>query len=247
MHEPSTAEAAPRRRLTRWLPLLALALILAAWFALGFDEYLSFDRLQRHRAELKDFVERHSLLAPLAFVAAYAAVVACSLPGAAVMTIAGGFLFGAAFGTAYTVIAATIGASLLFLAARTALGDLLKAKAGPALAKMEAGFRANAFSYLLILRLVPLFPFFLVNLVPAFFGVRLRTFVAATSIGIVPATFVFSLCGAGLDSVFDAGSTLSLSGILTPEIVSALFGLAALALIPAIYHRFKDRRSGPIS
>ena len=114
---------------------------------------------------------------------------------------------------------------------------------GPWLGRLESGFQRNAFNYLLVLRLIPLFPFFVVNLVPAFLGVRLATYVAATFIGIIPATFVFSSVGAGLDSLFDSGREFSAAGILTPEIILALAGLAVLALLPVAYRKYKSRRS----
>jgi uncharacterized membrane protein YdjX (TVP38/TMEM64 family) len=168
---------------------------------------------------------------------AYLAMVAFSLPGGAVMTVAGGFLFGALPTAAVVVVAATAGATLVFLAARTALGDILRRRAGPFLKGMEEGFRANALSYLLVLRLVPLFPFVVVNLVPAFLGVSLRVFVLGTLFGIAPGTFVYASVGAGLGSVFDAGESFSARSVLTTEVVVALLGLAFLALVPVLYRR----------
>ena len=226
----------------RTLPLLVLGIGLAAFFALGLDDYLSLDTLRRNRAWLMRQVDESAALAGLAYVATYILVVAFSLPGGAIMTIAGGFLFGQWLGTAYVVVAATAGATVLFLAARTALGDFLHGKAGPFLRKMEAGFRENALSYLLVLRLVPLFPFFVVNLVPAFLGVGLRDFVIATFIGIIPATFVYASVGAGLGSILDEDGALSPGDILTPELVTALVGLAVLALLPVAYKKFKAGR-----
>lgn len=226
----------------RGLPLLALGAGLIAFFAFGLEDYLSFEMLRQHRAWLMQQVESSALLAALAYIGLYILIVAFSLPGGAVMTIAGGFLFGQWLGTAYVIFAATIGAAVLFVAARTALGDLLRAKAGPFLKKMEAGFRENALSYLLVLRLVPIFPFFIVNLVPAFLGVGLRDFVVATFLGIIPATFVYASFGAGLGSIFDEGSELSIGSILKPEIVTALAGLAVLALLPVAYKKFKAKR-----
>ena len=158
------------------------------------------------------------------------------------MTIAGGFLFGTLFGTLLVVLSATAGAVAIFLVAKTSLGEVLRAKAGPWLQQFEAGFRKNAFSYLLVLRLVPLFPFFVVNLVPAFLGVNLRTFAITTLIGIVPGTFVFTSVGAGLGSVFDMGEEFSAAGILTPEVIIALVGLALLSLLPLVYKAISTRR-----
>ena len=133
------------------------------------------------------FVTEHRVLAVLAYIALYIAAVALSVPGAVFLTVTGGFLFGLAVGASAAVIGATIGATLIFLVARTALGEPLLRRAGPRAAQARQGFRADAFSYLLFLRLVPVFPFCLVNLVPAFAGVRLAPFVAATALGIIPA------------------------------------------------------------
>lgn len=233
----------PRRNLWKRLaPVAVLAALAAAVFAFGLDEYLAFEALREHRATLRGWVEEYGAAAALVYVAIYAAAVAMSLPGAVFMTLAGGFLFGAALGTVYTVAAATAGATAIFLIARTALGDSLRARAGPWMARLEAGFRGNALSYLLVLRLIPVFPFWLVNLVPAALGVPPGVFVLATAVGIVPGTFVFCLAGAGLGGVFDSGEAFSASTVLTPEIVAALVGLAALSLAPALYKRAKARR-----
>jgi uncharacterized membrane protein YdjX (TVP38/TMEM64 family) len=147
------------------------------------------------------------------------------------LTLTGGFLFGAVAGTLLTTVAATIGATLVFLLARAILGATALDRFGESAARLAEGIRRNAWSYLLVLRLVPLFPFFLVNLVPAFVSVRLPVFVSTTFLGIIPATAVFSLAGAGLGSVLDAGGALDLGSILTPQIIGGLAGLAALALI----------------
>lgn len=225
----------------RFVPLMVLLAGLVAFFAFGLQRYMSFEGLRENREVLLAWVQRQELLAGLVYMAGYAIAVAFSLPGGAVMSIAGGFLFGTLWGGIYIWIGATLGATALFLIAKTTLGDLLGAKAGPWLQKMEAGFRANALSYLLVLRLVPLFPFFVVNLVPAFLGVSLTTYVIGTALGMIPGIFVFASVGAGLGSVFDAGQTFSASGILTPQIVIALIGLAVLALIPVVYKKIKAR------
>ena len=160
------------------------------------------------------------------------------------MTITGGFLFGSLLGTSYVVIAATIGATLLFMIGQTALGDSLRTYAGPWMQKMRKGFQDDGFHYLLILRLVPLFPFFVVNLVPAFLGIKTRTYVGATLIGIIPGSFVYATVGAGIGSVFDAGETFEIANILTPQMWLALIGLAVLAVLPVVYRRFKRNKKG---
>jgi uncharacterized membrane protein YdjX (TVP38/TMEM64 family) len=226
----------------RIVPLAVILSGFVGFFVFDLDAYLSFDMLKQHREWLLVQVAEHRPAMVLAFIALYAAVVAFSLPVAAIVSISGGFLFGLWFGTLWNVAAATLGATLLFLAARTVFADLLHSKAGPWFHKVEAGFQENAFSYLLFLRLVPLFPFFAVNLVPAFLGVRLRTFVLATFIGIVPGGFVYTSVGAGLGSVFDSGEKFSVSGILTPEIATAMVGLALLSLVPVAYRAWRVRR-----
>ena len=227
----------------RFLPLLILVLGLALVFALGLDRYASLAVLRDNRAVLTGFVAGNFVLSALAFYLAYAVMTALSVPGGALLTVTGGFLFGTVYGTALSVLGATTGAALLFLAARTAFSDLLRARAGSAIERMRDGFRANALSYLLFLRLIPAFPFFLVNLVPAFLGVRLSTFVLATLLGIIPGSLVFTLFGSGLGEVFDRGEPLSLGAVLRPEIVAGLVGLAVLSLAPVLYGRFRRNRS----
>lgn len=221
------------------LPLLVIAAAAAGFFALGFHHYLSFDALRDSRAMLLDLVARHGVIAPLLFILAYVVVTAASLPGALIMTLTGGFLFGTIIGGIYTVIGATLGAIALFIAARTALGDALRAKAGGALAKLEAGFREDAFNYLIVLRLVPIFPFFVVNLAAALLGTPLPKFILATFIGIIPGTMVYSSVGSGLGAVFDAGVTPNLGIIFSWPVLGPLIGLAVLALLPVAYKRLK--------
>jgi uncharacterized membrane protein YdjX (TVP38/TMEM64 family) len=160
-----------------------------------------------------------------------------------VLSITGGFLFGAVWGTVHIVLSATLGATLLFLIAKTSLGDPLRATASPWLQKMQAGFQENALSYLLMLRLVPLFPFFVVNLVPAFLGVALSTYILATFIGIIPGAFIYASVGAGLGSLFEAGKAFRPKDILTPQILMALIGLGVLALMPVVYKKLTGRRT----
>jgi uncharacterized membrane protein YdjX (TVP38/TMEM64 family) len=226
-------------QLKRFLPLGLLLLAIVAALGLGLDDYVSFEQLERNRAQLLAFVERHPVLAPLVFMLIYAAVIALSIPGGAILTMAGGFLFGVVAATCYVVIAATCGATVVFLIARTALGDSLRHKAGPAMRRMEAGFRENALSYLLFLRLIPVFPFWLVNLVPAFLGVPLRTYMLATLVGIIPGSLVYASVGNGLGAVFEAGGRPDLAIIFKPEIILPIIGLAVLAILPVAYKKIK--------
>lgn len=240
----STSSARPPPASVAWrlLPLSLLIVGLVAFFALGLQRYVTFHALAAHREALLAWVATHPVAAPITYIAVYVLAVAFSVPGGLWLTIGGGFLFGAWLGGAYAVVGATTGAVALFLAARTAVGNLLRAKAGSALQRMEEGFRRDAFNYLLVLRLVPIFPFFLVNLVPAFLGVGLKTYVSATALGIIPATFVFASVGNGLGSVFDTGQPPSLGGLLfKPDILLPILGLAVLALIPVAYRALKGR------
>ncbi|WP_119461283.1 TVP38/TMEM64 family protein [Rhodospirillaceae bacterium SYSU D60014] len=219
--------------------ILVGALVLVVLF--GIDDYISLDALRDNREWLLAQVADHQLLSVLIFMVAYAAAVALSVPGATVLTIAGGFLFGQIPATCYAVMAATVGATIVFVVAKGALHDLLRAKAGPWLKRMEAGFAENGLSYMLVLRLVPIFPFFVVNLVPAFLGVPLGTYVVGTFFGIIPGTFVYASVGAGLGSIFEAGGDISPAGVLTPEIITALVGLALLALLPIVYKKLAGK------
>jgi uncharacterized membrane protein YdjX (TVP38/TMEM64 family) len=241
--EPSADLPAMTRSsaLRRLAPLAILLAAIGAFFALGLHDYLSFEALRQHREQLLVLVGQHPFLAPLAFTAVYAAVVALSVPGGAILTIAGGFLLGIVSATLCVLVGATVGATIVFLIARTALGDALRAKAGPRIRRMEEGFRQDALSYLLVLRLIPIFPFWLVNIVPAFLGVPVRTYVLGTFVGIIPGSFVYASVGNGLGAVFDAGGTPDLGVIFEPAILLPIVGLAVLALLPVAYRKLKAR------
>jgi uncharacterized membrane protein YdjX (TVP38/TMEM64 family) len=236
--------AAGKPSLARLLPLVAVIAGIALFFVLGGQRYLSFDTLSRHRMDLVQWTEANRLLAVVLFILGYALVVAFSLPGATWMTLAGGFLFGTLLATVLVVVSATAGAVAIFLLARYALADFFRAKMGTAARRMEAGFKANALSYLLFLRLVPVFPFWLVNLVPAFLGVPLRTYALGTLIGIVPGSAVYCSVGNGLGAVFDAGGRPDLGIIFKPEILGPIVALAAPSLVPILYKKFKGGNEG---
>lgn len=240
----------------RILPLVAIVVLAGAAYIVS-GGGVSLESLVRHRAAIDDFVASHRMLAIFVYVGIYITVVAVSLPGAALLTLTGGFLFGIAVGASAAVISATVGATLIFLVARTALGEPLLRRAGPRATQLARGFREDAFSYLLFLRLVPAFPFFLVNLVPAFAGVRLGLFVVATAIGIIPGAIVFALAGAGLDSMIAAqknsydqciaatGADCRLvfepADVLTPQLIAALVALGLLALMPVAVKFWRTR------
>jgi uncharacterized membrane protein YdjX (TVP38/TMEM64 family) len=240
--DPSAGGAARRVSPRRLLPLLVLLAGLALFFAFDLGQFVNFDTLSAHRDWLTVQVEHYGLLANLAFVLVYAVATAFSLPFGWVLTVIGGFVFGTLAATLTVIAGATIGAVGLFLAARYAFYDALHAKAGPALKKMEQGFKENALSYLLVLRLVPLFPFWLVNLVPALLDVPLRVYVIATAIGIVPGTFVYASVGNGLGEILAAGGSPDPAIIYDADVLIPLLGLALLALLPVGYKVWKSRQ-----
>jgi uncharacterized membrane protein YdjX (TVP38/TMEM64 family) len=257
MSDKPLPAARPPGLARRLVPLAVVVLLgLAAYLIFG-RGMISLEALVRHRAAIDAFVTAHHVLAVLAYIGLYIVTVALSLPGSAFLTVAGGFLFGVATGAGAAVIGATVGAAVIFLVARTALGEPLLKRAGPRAQQLAEGFRADAFNYLLFLRLVPAFPFFLVNLVPAFADVRLSTFVAATAIGIIPGAMVYAFAGTGLDSViaaqqhtYDACMTagradchlvFNAGSVLTPELIGALIALGVLALVPALVKHLRAR------
>ncbi len=223
----------------RFLPAILLVAGLALFFALDLERYVTLDALRAHRALLQAYVAAHPVTAPLLFAAAYVLIVACSVPVGAVMTLAGGFLFGVPEGSALVVVSATLGASIVFLATRTALAERVRARLGPSLLKMQDVIRANAFNYILVLRLVPVFPFFVVNLAAGLLGVRFRTYALATFIGIIPGTVVYAGLGNGLGSLFDKGVEPRLDVIFRPAILYPLLGLAGLTLFPVLWRAFR--------
>lgn len=223
----------------RFAPLIVLVAGAIAFFALGGHRYLTWEALRDNRAMLQDWVATHGVQAALAFFVAYALCTALSLPFGVLLTLAGGFLFGTALASALVVGSATLGAMAVFLAARSAVGDVLRRRASGFLGRLEQGFRENAFSYLLFLRLVPLFPFWLINIVPAILGMRLAPYALATLIGILPGTIVFAAVGNGLGSLFETGGMPDLRIVLEPQILLPMLGLAVLSLAPVLYRRWK--------
>ncbi|MEQ8392331.1 MAG: TVP38/TMEM64 family protein [Thalassospira sp.] len=245
--DPEISPKSPTAAKPLWrriLPLVVLVLGLVIAWASGVLDLLSFDTLRENRDVLQSYVAENPAVSVLVFSAIYMFSVALSLPIGAILTISGGFMFGAWFGTAYVVIAATLGAVIIYLAARYAFYDLMHAKAGTAIRKMEEGFAENAFSYLMVLRLIPIFPFWLVNLVPALLGVKLRSFIFGTMLGIIPGTFVFASIGDGLGALFDQGKTPDLGIIFEPRILTPIIGLAVLALLPVAYKKLRKAKNG---
>ena len=225
---------APWRRFVA--PLAVVVLVALAW-AFGLHRYLTLEVLAAQREALAGLVAARPVLAALVYVAAYIAVVAFSLPGGAVMTLAGGLLFGAFIGAFLAVLGATIGAAVLFLLARSAFAPLVAGRAEGLLGPLRAGLARDGFFYLLSLRLVPVFPFWLLNLAPALLGMRFAPYLAATFLGIIPGTLVFAGIGAGLDEVFLSGGVPDLDVIFSPGVLLPLLGLALLSLFGAWWRR----------
>jgi uncharacterized membrane protein YdjX (TVP38/TMEM64 family) len=215
---------------------------LAGMAALGLDGQLGLDAVLRHQARLASFVSGEPLLASLLFMGLYAFAVAISLPGVQILAVVGGWLFGWLHGTIYVAVAGTIAATAVFLLARSALAQSLRERAGPAMQRFANGFRDNAVSLVFVLHLVPLFPYAIVNTLPAAFGVRLRTFVFAAFMGVLPSTLLLAQFGSGLGEVLAQGSGVRLSSLLTPQILFALAGLGVLALLPVAYRVWRARR-----
>ncbi len=226
---------------------LAVIVVVAIIGFFTLRDFLTFETLRNNSERLTSWRDSNYALAAASYVLFYAVVVAFSLPGGAIMTLAGGFVFGIVVGAPLTVIAATLGATAIFLAAKTGLGDVLyarlqkKADDPGMLNKIEDGLRKNEVSYLLLMRLVPAIPFFLANIAPAFLGVRLRNFVLTTFFGIIPGTVVYSSVGAGLGEVFARGETPNLGIIFEWHILGPILGLCALAAMPIVINYFRDR------
>jgi uncharacterized membrane protein YdjX (TVP38/TMEM64 family) len=246
--------------LKRWLPLAALIAAIAAVYATGLTRYLSPAAIAINYETITEFVASHFWLAILAYAAIYIAVVSLSLPGATVLSIIGGMLFGWLASTPVTVIAATVGATVIFAIVTTSLGAFIAERAGPFVQKLAAGFRGDAFNYLLFLRLVPAFPFFAVNAVAGLARIPLSTFVAATLIGIIPGALAFAWIGAGLDEVIEtqfkayrdcvttqpAGAcTIDISpmSLASPQLLLGLVALAIISLVPVALKRWKSRKT----
>lgn len=225
------------------LPLLIVFSIVAI-FAFDLGSILSFEVLAKNREWLSEAVAANALLLAIAFIGIYAVAVAFSVPGATILTLSAGFLFGTILGGAYAVVGATLGATALFLIAKTSFGEIFRARTEGVLDKLKEGFGRNALSYLLFLRLVPLFPFFLINLAAAFLQVPTRIFVFGTAIGIIPGGLVIASVGNALGVVLDQGAAPELGIIFTPPILLPLLGLGLLSLLPVLFGWLRGRRNG---
>jgi uncharacterized membrane protein YdjX (TVP38/TMEM64 family) len=212
--------------------------VIIAFFYFDLDRHLSLETLKAHRDSLLTFTEAHYASAVALFIGAYTLITGLSLPGAAIMTLAGGFLFGGVLGTLYVNLGATTGATLAFLASRYLLRDWVERQFSQQLDTFQGGFAENAFHYLLTLRLIPIFPFFLVNLLSGLTRVSIATYIAATTIGIIPGSFVYAYAGREL------GTLNSIAEIATPRVLLAFTLLGLLALVPVVYRKLSSKRKG---
>jgi uncharacterized membrane protein YdjX (TVP38/TMEM64 family) len=227
------------RFIRRFWPLaLLLAAVAAAW-ASGLEQQISWAALARNQVALGAWVASHPVAAPALYVAIYAVAVALSVPESAVLTVAAGLLFGTLLGGILAVVGATVGAVALFLAVRHHLADAIARRGGRFLDGVRTGLERDGFSYLLAIRLVPAFPFWLVNLAAALSGMRLLPYVAATLLGVLPATFIYASIGAGIGTVLVAGGKPDLGIIFSPHVLGPLVALAALSLLPVAWRRWK--------
>ncbi len=239
-------DATPQERpsLLRHAPLAAiLAAAVVGYFTLG--DYLSFETLRENREALLAFRDSHFLTLVAVFIAIYFTIVAFSLPGAAVASVTGGFLFGLGLGTTFNVMAASMGAVAIFLAARAGLGRSMAAKmeaSDGTLGKLKNGLKDNEISVLFLLRLVPVVPFFVANLLPALVGVKFINFIWTTVLGIIPGAIVFTWIGVGLGEVFDRGENPDLSLLWSPQIIGPILGLAALAALPIVIKAIRGKK-----
>ncbi|MEZ5811773.1 MAG: TVP38/TMEM64 family protein [Rhizobiaceae bacterium] len=244
--EETCPEPASRSGYGRFVPIAVIIAGLGFGYAMGWDRYLSFDYLVESRDMLKSMVAAHYLPAVFGFAAVYALATAFSFPAASLLTIFAGFLFGWIVGGAASIVGATVGATAIFIAARTAFGDFLKQKVGGKVARLARGFEKDAFSYLFVLRLAPIFPFFVINIAPALFNVPLRTYILATFLGIIPGGLAYAYLGEGLDSVIvaaaAAGRDVTIRDVVTTEIVIAFAALAIVAAIPTVVKKLRGNK-----
>lgn len=232
----------------RWLPLLVLGLLLAGALAMGWHRHLSWVALAANQAVLADFVARYPALAAGVFMLIHAVAVGSAIPGAAILSVASGLLFGIFAGTALVTIGATIGATALFLAVRAALAEPVARKFAPLVARLRPGLTGtrlrpgltgDGFSYLLALRFISVTPFALGSVAAAMVAMRLPPFVAATFLGVIPSTLVLTSVGASVGGVLASGREPELAVIFSPNVLLPFIGLAGLALVPVAWRRWK--------
>ena len=228
--------------LKRLIPFAIILAITLTIYLTGVQKYLSFETLKEHHEGIEAYTKKHFWMVSLLFILSYILIAALSIPTAFFLSLLGGYLFPQPLSLIYVVVGATIGASLLFLAAKNSFKRILKKQVRPFLRKMERGFKKNAGNYLLFLRFVPLVPFWVVNLAPAFFNVRLKTFVWTTFVGVIPGSLATTLAGQGLSEIFDSNKPFSIEMVFNTELKVALVLLALVSLLPIMIKKRDDRR-----
>ncbi len=224
--------------------LIIIALAIGIFYYLDLGRYLTLESLKTNRDYLLNYYSNHMLIFIVSYIAIYTMQTAFSLPGAAILTLAGGAVFGALMGTIWVNIGATIGAVLAFLLARNLLRDWVVKKFGKQMEALDKGLSESGMSYLLFLRLVPLFPFFLVNLACGITGLQLRTYIIGTMVGILPGSFVYANAGASIASIN------TMRDVASPRVLISFALLGFFALLPTVYKKIKASlqmkgRSGP--
>ncbi|MFC4893120.1 TVP38/TMEM64 family protein [Pseudofrancisella aestuarii] len=231
------------RKKYKSIPIIILVIGLIVFFILGGYKYLTLETLKQNYENLLKFTSQNLILSSMIYSICYILVVAFSIPGAAVMTLLGGFLFGIVFGSILVVSSATIGAVILFLAVKTSFGEMLKDKAKGSVEKMRKGFSDNAFNYLLVLRLVPIFPFFVINIACGVLNIKLKDFFFGTLLGIIPGSVIYVWVGTGLGYAIKQGQELNLGIIFQKEFILPILALALLSLIPVIKKKLTRDKS----
>jgi uncharacterized membrane protein YdjX (TVP38/TMEM64 family) len=257
MGSPPILHQKTKSPIKRWLPLVMLLITGMAIYASGLHSYLSLESIANNKASLQNFVTQNQLAALVLYILAYIAITALSIPGALIMTLLGGILFPFWIAISAVILAATLGATLLFVIARSSLGATLREKGGEALARMADGLQKDAASYLLFLRLVPVFPFAAVNLAAALFGVPLRTYIWTTAIGILPGSLAFVFAATNFGIILDqqkasfdlckaskqnnCAFAVDYSALVGPNLLMAFAALGCVALIPVVVSRFSNK------
>ncbi len=233
----------PKRSLKQFIPIGIILVFMGIIYLLATLDIIDLEIIKKQHAIIRELVLKHKILSPILFILAYIVIIALSMPIGSFVTMLGGYLFSPILGTLYVVIGATIGASIIFLAARHALSSFFRKKAGGFIEKLQKGFQENSISYLLFLRLVPLFPFWALNISLAFLNVSLLNYVLTCFIGIIPGTFVYASAGSGLGEILAMGGKVNLAAIFNWKLRITLIGIAALVLIPVIYKKIRKKKT----